>query len=508
VVPVRIESISPERLPPDLRKLQMLPSEGIFEGARDIRKLVETLNTDYAWLKESTRLADRARQWAAKGMPPALLVGGAALADAETWATNRPLRAEPSKEILDYFLASRKRAGQRQRWVIGGALTIAAVAGSLAVTAFLQREAAIEQRDVSLVNQSRLLANSAFQAIGSGDAATGLLLTLSGLPDDEEGKGRPDVPEAENMLLSAILNLHERAIFDKENIATFSADRSLIAYSKSENEIKVDQVVTGKSIALLTHPVSVEGADFSPDASRLVTESSDHTLRIWDTHSGQLLIALNDTSGFSSASFSHDGLRLLLNGKQTADARGVTVWDTAKLQRDLLLANSENVSIAAFSPDGNWIVTAGDRVQLFDAKTGHPHITIETKAAGLGFSQGGKQLITLLRMERASEIRFWRISDGAQERAMRLDLDRNDNIDISRDGKRVVTNNGSENKLWTIEEPRDAPRKLLTLKGEIKSLTAGVAYGETSANFDPSGQNIATTHRDDTARIWELFPWL
>jgi WD40 repeat protein len=512
VVPVRIEPLDPARLPPDLRKIHILPAEGIYQSARDLPKLVETLNTDYAWLKESTRLADRARQWSAKGSAPALLLGGAALVDAEKWSNNRPLRAEPSKEILDYLHASRKRAGQRQRWAIGGAMTVAAIAGSLAIAAFVQRQAAIAQRDAAVINQSRLLAESAYQAVSTGDAATGLLLALSGLPNHEEGQGRPEVTETENMLLSGILNLHERQIFDGRERAALSADRSLVAYAKSDNEIQVAEVATRRDVALLTHPAAVGQVSFSPDGSRLLTEA-DHVLRIWDIRSGRALIALKNASGFGDASFSADGERLLLsNGSQSGDAHGVMVWDSAKLQRTLLLRHPAHVSLAAFSPDGQFIVTASDdnRVRIFNAKAGTAQATIETKADRLSFSADGAYVVTCLRQDRGNIVQFWGVADGALARTVRLESGGEyDAVNLSRDAKRIVTNDWEKNivKIWGIEGSSKEAQDLLTLKAQIKVLTRGVAYGPVSAEFDGSGDGVVTTHRDDTARVWSLRPY-
>lgn len=66
MVPVRVREVDPSSLPEALGKIHLLPAEGAFDFDRHFTPLIETLNTDHAWLKDSTRLADRARQWIAK----------------------------------------------------------------------------------------------------------------------------------------------------------------------------------------------------------------------------------------------------------------------------------------------------------------------------------------------------------------------------------------------------------------------------------------------------------
>lgn len=61
LVPVRVGDVMPEDIPRQLGQIHILPAEGIFDEATDMKSLVETLQTDRGWLKEHTRLSDRAR---------------------------------------------------------------------------------------------------------------------------------------------------------------------------------------------------------------------------------------------------------------------------------------------------------------------------------------------------------------------------------------------------------------------------------------------------------------
>jgi hypothetical protein len=107
LVPVMISQITISELPRQLGEIHILPVDGLFDIDRDLDILIRTLETDSTWLKEATRLADRANEWLGLGRAPALLLRSAALRAAEEWRDRRPPKAPaPSRDILDLLLAS------------------------------------------------------------------------------------------------------------------------------------------------------------------------------------------------------------------------------------------------------------------------------------------------------------------------------------------------------------------------------------------------------------------
>ncbi len=120
LIPVKVGDVKLEDLPPQLSEIHILPAEGQFSIAEHLPILVTTLETDRAWVKEQSRLNDRARQWHSKNRAPGLLLHGRALADAEKWQDARPATAPaPGADILEYILASRRSATKRQRRLVG-----------------------------------------------------------------------------------------------------------------------------------------------------------------------------------------------------------------------------------------------------------------------------------------------------------------------------------------------------------------------------------------------------
>ncbi len=80
------------------------PGSGFGVG---LRELVESLNTDFDWLREHTRDLARATEWDEGGRSPNRLLTGSDIAAAKDWAARRPRTApEPTALQLDFIRAS------------------------------------------------------------------------------------------------------------------------------------------------------------------------------------------------------------------------------------------------------------------------------------------------------------------------------------------------------------------------------------------------------------------
>jgi WD40 repeat protein len=187
LLPVRVAQVEPAALPPSIGKVQLLPSEGLFDESTHLSVLVQALVTDWAWIRQHTRLADRARQWIEKNRATALLLSGPALTDAEHWADSKPAAAPvPAEETLEFILASRRASARRQRNALVAALAIAVLAVGLASVALWQRglaRAARDQAIEALRTQSRLIMDVSRTEAERGNSANAAMLALEGLPD-------------------------------------------------------------------------------------------------------------------------------------------------------------------------------------------------------------------------------------------------------------------------------------------------------------------------------------
>jgi WD40 repeat protein len=275
MVPVRIREVDPGSLPEALGKIHLLPAEGAFDFDRHLTTLIDTLNTNRAWVKESTRLADRARQWIAKDRDKGLLLYGRAIADAETWSREKPPAVPPiGGEILELLLNSRRATVRRQRQFIVVALSLAVIGFGLAFLAW-------QQRNVALANQSTYLAKLSRDNLAHGDAGTSLLLAMAALPRWRFALDRPYVQEAGHSLYDAMLSLREAGVLRGHtgdvNTARFSSDGRLVVTSSDDRTARVWDVATRSTLRVFgPHAGKVLMAEFSPDAALVVTMTEDN----------------------------------------------------------------------------------------------------------------------------------------------------------------------------------------------------------------------------------------
>jgi hypothetical protein len=136
LVPVCTHPIERNTLPEALGRIHILPAEAVFNVEQHLTALVDTLNTDRAWHKVQTRLADRARDWIVNKRKGALLLRGASLKNADTWTEQRPKSVPrlPS-DVLDLILASRKAHYIRRTFLYS---TMATMFGAAALFSWLR----------------------------------------------------------------------------------------------------------------------------------------------------------------------------------------------------------------------------------------------------------------------------------------------------------------------------------------------------------------------------------
>lgn len=104
-------------VPDGLRRIHSVffNEESKYEKA--LQQLVVGVSADIAWIREHTRLLERALQWKAKDQDKSELVSGAALEAAERWITSQPRTAEsPTSLHLEFIQASHdaQRAEQQR----------------------------------------------------------------------------------------------------------------------------------------------------------------------------------------------------------------------------------------------------------------------------------------------------------------------------------------------------------------------------------------------------------
>ena len=163
VVPVLLREADGRQVPDALasRNWTFFSDRDDFDSA--FATLVEALDTDLEWVSAHTRLLERSVEWDKEGREGSYLLRGRDLAEAERWLAAQTAERDPQPTPLqlEYVLAGRRAATQRQRQVVGAAIAAVAVSLGLALLALYQRNEARREARIAL---SRQLAAEAIAA--------------------------------------------------------------------------------------------------------------------------------------------------------------------------------------------------------------------------------------------------------------------------------------------------------------------------------------------------------
>lgn len=148
LIPVLLSPVAESDTPIAIARLNYVfaTAEHDFEDA--ITLITSAVSTDIGWVRDHTRYGERAGEWHSGGQKRALLLRGAALAEAEAWLGKQPVDApSPSSSVRHWITQSRSAATRRQRSWVAGSLLVAAVSIGLGLFAEMNRRIAAEQRD-------------------------------------------------------------------------------------------------------------------------------------------------------------------------------------------------------------------------------------------------------------------------------------------------------------------------------------------------------------------------
>jgi WD40 repeat protein len=542
LVPVMVGETSRDRLPRQLGEIHILPAEGLFDLARDLDTLVRLLETDRAWLKEASRLADRAHEWLGHGRNSALLQRSAALRAAERWKDNRPAKAPaPAQAVLDLILASRQAATRRQRWWIAGSVAVALGATGLAVSAFVsQREAQRQLRDSHLAQ--------AIMLRGTGDpgrrsTSLALLTKAANLRVGNDLRG-------EAVAAMALVELQKPREWNGSPLGTkgigFNSNLERYARGDDQGNISIRRIVDDTEMMHLpgfgSHPWVLR---FSPDDRYLAAKYDGDQLKdqlyVWDLSRPGIEAKYLGTT--CNTAFDFDLSSQVLAVGRCDGSGSIDMFDLglASSMPTKSLKQTAIPQFIAFRPDGRQLaVSSGNQpavqvLELNQNKAGLS-ISIPTGAIGIAWNADGGLLAAAATDHR---IYVWDVAKlrqgsnspeplqvltGHQAEVTQISFSATNNLLASTSsdetvriwepigGKELIHAAGTYPMRFSADGRRLAfkagtqrlVRWELAAPSEYRAVRSREApKGPWSADFSPDGRLLASAHGDGL-RIWDL----
>jgi len=334
-----------------------------------------------------------------------------------------------------------KKALQRSKWLLGGAVALAVVLGSYTIwqVYYLDSPYIVAYKNISLAKTVK----------GHSSYVNHLIIS----PDGERLVSASADKTIKIWHLATGKEIRT-LIQDAKHIDYFaiSHDWSSIATVSGDNTIKIWDFATGKEIRTLTgHSSFVNYLAISPDDKKLVSASADNTIKIWDFATGKEIRTLTGhSSSVKPLVISPDG-KILVSG--SAD-KTIKIWDfaTGKEIRTLT-GHSSSVNSLAISPDGRTLVSGSAD----------------------------------------STIKMWNLATGKEIRTLNGHSSYVNSLALSPDGK-ILVSGGADNmiKIWNLATGK-----------EIRTLTGHSSYVNSLA-LSPDGKILVSGGADSTIKIWRL----
>lgn len=487
LVPIRVGHVAPTDLPRQLGQVHILPADGLFDLGSHLNLLTDTLNADRDWIKEHTRLLDRATQWVSKERANALLLRGRALREAEIWQTRQPnLAPHASPMVLDLVLASKKAALARLRfWLIGIAAGFATASG-LASIAYWQFTVA--ERQTILAEQQRELAEKQ-RNIAEENAVRA---------EAEAKRADARAKEARGRQLTAEAALLRASMSDVSTYETFTA-LSVEAWRLNPNGLAYENVKFAlRSLPTRTFEIDRELSDLQFDAL------GKHVIAISDDPDGGFTLerieidtgVMAPVQNISPVHF-HDVARGKIAYSEYPDR--LVIYDVNKRSRIADFQMPRMPKNGAFSQTGDVVASQGYDGRIYILNTAKNEVLgeveVDEDSTSIAMSRDG---LTLFYND-DTQLKSHMVKPTGGNFVPNLEVidsvisneqERIEDIKLSNDGQSIAVRGAYFTKVIDLESG-----------GSTLHLPLGGVFGDIA--FDPRGEFIATTH-GNTAIIYDI----
>jgi len=473
-----------------------------------IQDTIETIQTDYDWVKYHTKLQVRALEWERSDQERSLLYRGKELGNAEIQLAANTSKDPIPTELQHSFVLKSRQATDRQRRVITSVtITGIIVLAVLAVTALFQANEATSQAATAQANEAIA------QTERSNAEASA-----------EEARRQANIARAGELAALALIEQDKHfdlaLLFGLESFYTQETLRSkgtLLTLLNSH---------PGWDVLSSGHRGGVSSTAFSPDGEILASGDSVGNIILWElrdrTVPSQLAVFEgNIISSVQSIAFSPDGKTLaagysdfftILNINIPVDT--IILWDisdpTAPSQLTAIEGNGYSVNSVAFGPDGETLISGDDngtiilwdindpttpsQVAAFAGNKYNAVTDIAISPDGMMLASGYSDIGVIA----VNALILWDISDPTSPSQLATLEGHSSSVysvAFSPDGE-TLASGGSDNALilWDIRVPTN-PSQLVTLDGQSSSVI--------NVAFSPDGGTLASVSGGDIT-FWDI----